>query len=565
MESLAVRLFAVSVALVSLAGCGTRTPLDLHDDGAIEPLPDGGPRMDAGGACTTDVDCDDGRMCNGREVCGRARTCVSGPPLACADGIDCTVDECVERVGCVSRPDDSLCPGGAFCDVGIGGCSARPCDRDGECDDGFACNGIERCGPDGVCAAGEPTRCDDGVDCTIDSCDEPGVCQSRPDDARCAGAGTCDPMIGCLGVMCGSDEACDDGRICNGTEVCAGGLCSAGPRPLCDDGIACTVDVCSDAFGGCTSSPDSSLCPAGQICDSGAGCVVRPCMSDASCDDGMFCNGIEICGPAGTCLSGSPPSCDDGASCTIDRCLEPLGCVSEPRSTRDVCGNRVDDDCDGLIDCEDDDCRGTPACPSCVPVAGSEVDCFDGRDDDCDGAVDCADRDCDPICAPVGETNCVNGLDDDGDGLVDCADSDCRFDPSCRDAGADSGIRDAGPPRDSGPPPAGELGVAACTNGIDDDGDGRIDCRDPDCSPFGPMGECCNGIDDDGDGNADIFTCRCYEDSTCVGVGDLDQVCWESTFSVCAPRCNFYGGDTFCSMFFPDLPRCNATTGECMP
>ena len=49
-----------------------------------------------------------------------------------------------------------------------------------------------------------------------------------------------------------------------------------------------------------------------------------------------------------------------------------------------------------------------------------------------------------------------------------------------------------------------------------------------------------------------------------MGVGDLDQVCWEATFSVCAPRCNFYGGDTFCRMYLPDLPRCNAVTGECV-
>ena len=38
------------------------------------------------------------------------------------------------------------------------------------------------------------------------------------------------------------------------------------------------------------------------------------------CDDGLFCNGVEIC--AGTCLAGTPPIIDDGISCTDDSCDE---------------------------------------------------------------------------------------------------------------------------------------------------------------------------------------------------------------------------------------------------
>ncbi len=77
------------------------------------------------------------------------------------------------------------------------------------------------------------------------------------------------------------------------------------------------------------------------------------------------------------------------------------------------------------------------------------------------------------------------------------------------------------------------------------------------------MGECCNDIDDTGDGNVDEFTCRCFDDSICAGHGSLEQVCWSTTYSVCAPRCDFYGGDAFCMMIVPDAPRCNRMTGEC--
>jgi hypothetical protein len=238
----------------------------------------------------------------------------------------------------------------------------------------------------------------------------------------------------------------------------------------------------------------------------------------------------------------------------------------------------MDNDCDGTFDCADFDCAGRPECRP--PCARTEFDCFDGIDNDCDGAFDCADRDCrfDRLCCTMRTEICTNGFDDNCDGLVDCSDPDCRFALSCRDAGppdggpVDGGASDGG--RDGGALDGGgldggmctsrELGVTQCTDRRDNDCDGTRDCSDSDCSPFGPMGECCNGIDDDGDGQVDIFTCRCFSDAECRTVGSLEQVCWTETYSVCAPRCNFYGGDAFCRTIDPSL-RCNARNGHCIP
>jgi hypothetical protein len=50
---------------------------------------------------------------------------------------------------------------------------------------------------------------------------------------------------------------------------------------------------------------------------------------------------------------------------------------------------------------------------------------------------------------------CDNGIDDNGNGLIDCADPECAGDPAC----------------------AREI----CDNGIDDNGNGLIDCADPQC------------------------------------------------------------------------------------
>ena len=83
------------------------------------------------------------------------------------------------------------------------------------------------------------------------------------------------------------------------------------------------------------------------------------------------------------------------------------------------CGNGIDDDGDGLVDCDDPDCSGN----ACQEV------CDDGKDNDGDGFVDCADTDC-PPCQEI----CNNGLDDDRDGLIDCADPECAGDAACCDS-----------------------------------------------------------------------------------------------------------------------------------
>ena len=63
--------------------------------------------------------------------------------------------------------------------------------------------------------------------------------------------------------------------------------------------------------------------------------------------------------------------------------------------------------------------------------------CANGVDDDGDGLIDCEDADCDldPACIAPPVENCTNGTDDDGDGLADCLDSDCANDPSCVTSG----------------------------------------------------------------------------------------------------------------------------------
>lgn len=80
------------------------------------------------------------------------------------------------------------------------------------------------------------------------------------------------------------------------------------------------------------------------------------------------------------------------------------------------------------------------------------------------------------------------------------------------------------------PPPMPEDTEAACSNGVDDDADGQIDCFDPDCAattvckpPVTPTPEntsalCSNGADDDKDGLTDCADSECTAFAACKPV-----------------------------------------------
>jgi hypothetical protein len=90
------------------------------------------------------------------------------------------------------------------------------------------------------------------------------------------------------------------------------------------------------------------------------------------------------------------------------------------------CENTIDDDSDGLTDCEDPDCFGQTGCTT-------ETICDDGYDNDNNGDTDCADTACsgESYCETT-ETTCDDSFDNDGDGAVDCDDSDCDTAPACQ-------------------------------------------------------------------------------------------------------------------------------------
>ena len=156
----------------------------------------------------------------------------------------------------------------------------------------------------------------------------------------------------------------------------------------------------------------------------------------------------------------------------------------------EICDNQLDDDGNGIIDCEDDACAYSTKC------GAPEEICDNDKDDNKDGLTDCDD----PLCEEDDACNkeiCDNQKDDNKDGLTDCDDPLCKEDDACN--------------------------KEICDNQKDDNKDGLTDCNDPLCTndsvckssldnPDNKTTEICNNqIDDNGDGRVDCYDPQCFE------------------------------------------------------
>jgi hypothetical protein len=142
-------------------------------------------------------------------------------------------------------------------------------------------------------------------------------------------------------VGCVTQADCDDGVFCNGAEVCDPVLdCQAGTPVVVDDGVACTDDSCDEIVN-----------------------AVVNAVNDASCDNGQFCDGSEICSATLDCQPGTPVVVDDSVVCTVDACDE----------VGDVLTHLPDAGaCDDGDPCTAEICDATTGCSN-VPVEGCAV------------------------------------------------------------------------------------------------------------------------------------------------------------------------------------------------
>jgi len=147
--------------------------------------------------------------------------------------------------------------------------------------------------------ASEP--CDDGVDCTFESCDGD-VCVSTPDD-----------------------QVCDDGVFCNGEEHCSLQGCQSGQLPDCSHrNTDCQTGACSQEQDHCIAVAVDDLTP----CDDGDACTLSDHCLGGTCagspDDDCFGCGNAVVDEGEDCDDGDDAFAS-GDACAADCHAVPCG------------------------------------------------------------------------------------------------------------------------------------------------------------------------------------------------------------------------------------------------
>ena len=418
------RLLVLVLGALPLTACGSSPP----------------PGGDAGGMCTSRLDCDDGTFCNGAEGCdpsssaADARGCVPGAP-------PCVAERCNESAGTCAECEDA----------------------DGDGHEALHCGGDD-------CDDADPDRFPGAVEvCDGDDEDcDPSTVGDQDNDDDGAIAAAC-----CNGEACGGD--CNDGDPAvrpGGTEICDG--LDQDCDGALDEGVAAitfgrdddrdgfgdpddTVEGCvpprgyADNTDDCDDSAPSRNPSAPEVCD----------LLDNDCDDlvdegdlGLVSyadeDGDGFGDPAtgrveGTCGGMVPP----GRVLNSTDCDDTNPAINT--GAAEMC-NGIDDDCDGAFDGpgEDDDddgfadatCGGDDCDDEEPTVNPAQMEICDGLNNDCSADHDEEDVDGDGIVAV--DTGCEGGpLDgaqrdcDDGDATIfpgapetcDLIDSDCSGGP----------------------------------------------------------------------------------------------------------------------------------------
>lgn len=415
----AVRCIVFAFSLVAAGGLAAAPASAQCGNGVVG----GGEECDPGGQL----------YCNGDPALG---TCTTG--AQCAGGVNCFFEASCCKFNCQYVGQGADCFDGNQCSTldkcnNVGACVGTPVVNGTPCDDGLLCTTEDIC-TSGVCSGqlSVPEECDDGNPCTDDGCDLEGGCTHTFNTAPC-----------------------DDGNLCSVNDTCSEGVCIGGPLGPegCDDGNPCTDDSCNPAgdggAGACVHVNNANPCDDGQLCTQNDSCSDGECAGTPyippSCNDDNLCT-TDSCNPlandgAGACSNtANTLPCDDGFFCTESDVCTGGACVGHPRTCNDD-NSCTADSCDELAEtCVHDvtGAAGDPCDDGSICTTGTVCDafgaCVGGSQIDCDDGIACTADTCHPVtgCRSIAgvETRecldaCFDGIDNDGDGKIDLEDPNC--------------------------------------------------------------------------------------------------------------------------------------------
>lgn len=169
----------------------------------------------------------------------------------------------------------------------------------------------------------EPEECDDGNIISNDGC-----------------SFECKKEI--INSDCTVDSDCDNSLYCDGTEICNNGVCKSGTPPIKNDNIDCTIDYCDEELNLIVNQADHSIC-----------------------QNGLWCDGTEICDINLGCQNGEIQTCNDNIECSVDSCNEGLNLSDNSGSClfdNSNCDCNIDSDCNDNNECTNDLCGTNSKC-----------------------------------------------------------------------------------------------------------------------------------------------------------------------------------------------------------
>jgi hypothetical protein len=277
--------------------------------------------------CSTNIDCNSETFCKQSYFCNTSSgDCVQYPENITIN--PCETDSQLERT-----PGEQI----LICSSSNSSCSTIQCLSDSDCEDGNFCNGEEICDnitqtcvfPD-ISSCPSNTFCDNttmyciectsDTDCTLDNpCDGIGICNTLYNTCIII-IPRCDPII----------EVCDN--TIDLTEI----------SPLFSinyERVYCVQQNCN--------SP-SDCSTIGTLCipynsTNGEAKKCTKCTNDAQCQDGILCNGNELCHPEGTCRRALYPLCYNVSINITFPCDEKTGSCDKTISDESVFSDKVKD------------------------------------------------------------------------------------------------------------------------------------------------------------------------------------------------------------------------------
>ncbi len=486
------------------------------------------------GGCFGAVELAGPRDCNDMAAAafpGNAENCTDGIDNDCDTFVDLDDDECAD-----TNDDD----GDGYCEAGV------DLNMDGDCEDAGEPGGPGDCNDGDAAVNPDATElCSDAIDNECDGLidgEDADDCGDFYDDD---GDGYCE-----VGRDANMDGDCLDPGEPDGPSDCNDMNSEVNPghtevteaecMNLLDDDCDLTIDA---ADPGCDSFSDpdgDGYCPMGRDLNMDGDCLddeemggdgpfdcaegnadINPDAAEV-CDDGVDndCNGLIDAADAGVC--GDLFDNDGDGVCEMGRDMNADGDCAD------------DGEDDGGVDCNDDNASMSPDLP--------EI-CGDGLDNDCDGLVDGDDVD-----------DCDGSTDGDGDGWCGVG-MDTNMDGDCLDDGEDIPGGDCNDSDASINPDATEI----CTDGIDNDCDALIDDADSDCSGGNDF------LDSDGDGYCPMGT-DLNMDGDCLDDGETEGMDCDDTMAGVNPGAAEVCGDGIdndCNGAIDDGCNGGVTGGAC--